>query len=248
MSFIDFVASMLGFWVTLFTSTEIGLAVAVGFNIAYTLLRLAFPRWTGLSHAETENNHWTMPRYRPESSDIDVPAEAYLVRFTDDILFPNAERIKASIIESIKVHFEPASDAAIDITSKDRLWNSSTSKLIGRIRQRKGIIPIHGDVSPLRYVVLDFGMVGFIDVTGVLSLLELKMELRRYVGKDLQFRFVNMVDPVRERFGRSEWAFANAGEPRTGEDDVVYQSLETALLHHEGDDKIELVKEKTLDV
>ncbi|KND91008.1 putative sulfate permease [Tolypocladium ophioglossoides CBS 100239] len=248
MSFIDFVASMLGFWVTLFTSTEIGLAAAVGFNIVYTLLRLAFPRWIGLSHAETENNHWSMPKYRLASSDIDVPAEAYLVRFTDDIFFPNAERIKAAIIESIKVHFEPISDAAIDVTSRERLWNSSTNNRIGRIRQRKGIIPIHGDVSPLRYVVFDFGMVAFIDVTGVLSLLELKMELRRYVGKDLQFRFVNMVGPVRERFDRSEWQFANAGEPRTGEDDVVHQSLETALLRRESNDEVELVKEKTLDV
>ncbi|PNY29685.1 sulfate permease [Tolypocladium capitatum] len=248
MSFIDFVASMLGFWVTLFTSTEIGLATAVGFNIAYTLLRLAFPRWIGLSHAETENSRRSMSKNRPADRDVDVPTEAYLVRFTDDVLFPNAERIKAAIVESIKVHFEPPSDSAVDGASEERLWNSSTNTRIGRIRQRKGIIPIHGDVSPLRYIVLDFGMVAFIDVTGVLSLLELKMELRRYAGRDLQFRFVNMVGPVRERFDRCGWEFSNPGEPRTGGDDVVCESLETALLHHEGAEKMEPVKEKTLDV
>ena len=70
------------------------------------------------------------------------------------------------------------------------------------------------DISPLRHVVLDFTQCGFIDVTGLLSIVELKTELRRYIGKDLQFRFFNMSDQVRERFDRSEWKFAADGEER----------------------------------
>ncbi|GJN79642.1 hypothetical protein PLIIFM63780_003159 [Purpureocillium lilacinum] len=248
MSFIDFVASQVGFWVTLFTSTEIGLAASVGFSIVYTLLRLAFPRWVGLSHIDTENTHWTVPNHEAASS-VDVPADAYMVRFTEDVLFANAERVKSSVVESVKVHYEPASDAALDVSgaAPERRWNSYASKTVGRVRKRKGITPLHGDVCPLRHVVLDFGMVSFIDITGVLTLIELKMELRRYVGKDLQFRFVNMSEPVRERFARSQWELAKAGEERTGEADVLYPTLEMAL-HHRGDDKMELVKEKTMDV
>lgn len=245
MSFIDFVASMLGFWVTLFTSTEIGLAVSVGFSIVYTLLRLAFPRWVGIANTEAETAHWSIPKYRPASGQIDVPAEGYLVQFTDDVLFPNAERIKSSVIESIKLHFEQSNSLAIDAKSVDRNWNSSGQRQIQRTRKRKGISPI---TTPLQYVVLDFGMVSFIDVTGVLSLVELKMELRRHVGKELQFRFVNMVDPVRERFDRSEWVFAYEGEQRTEEADVIYSSLEVALLHREGDEKTDILKEKSLEV
>lgn len=57
-------------------------------------------------------------------------------------------------------------------------------------------------------------MVGFIDSTGLLSLGELKTQLRIYIGKELQFRFFNMSEPVRERFDRSEWKFAAEGEER----------------------------------
>lgn len=248
MSFIDFVGSMLGLWVTLFTSTEIGLATAVGFSIVYTLLRLAFPRWIGLSHIETENTHVSVPTTSAASTNLDVPAEAYLVQYTDDILFPNAERVKTSIIQSIKVHFDPASDARVDVDKNRRTWNPATKKQILKIRKRKGITAIDGNETPLRRVVLDFGRVSFIDTTGVFSLIELKMELRRYIGKDLEFRFVGMVDPVRERFDRSGWEFGSPGQQRAESADVVYSSIEMALWHEGSDDKLELVEEKTLDV
>ncbi|KAK7951349.1 sulfate permease [Apiospora aurea] len=41
-SFADFVASMLSFWVTVFVSAEIGIGVAVAWSVIYTLLRSAF--------------------------------------------------------------------------------------------------------------------------------------------------------------------------------------------------------------
>jgi sodium-independent sulfate anion transporter 11 len=247
MSFIDFVAAMLGFWVTLFTSTEIGLAVSVGFSIAYTLLRLAFPRWYATSSLEAETSHWSessIPKVRPARDQIDVPPEAFLVQFTDDLLFPNAERLKSAIIDSVKLHYDQSNALVIDPKSPDRTWNTSGAKQVIRARHRKGITPIS---TPLQYVVLDFGMVSFIDVTGVLSLIELKMELRRYAGKELQFRFVNMIDPVRERFDRSEWIFAYDGEQRTGDADVIYSSLELALLRRDGDDSTVVMNEKALD-
>lgn len=251
MSFVDFVASMLGFWVTLFVTTEVGLATAVGFNIVVTLLRLAFPRWTGLSNIETNrglDEKVFIPRTSPPTEAIDVPPEAYYIRFTDDLLFPNAEKLKAAIVESVKVRYEPASNA-VDLKSPDRSWNVSDMKRIPRIRQRKGITPFRAEVASLRYVVLDMGMVTFMDVTGCLSIIELKMELRRYIGKELQFRFVGMNNSVRSRFRRSEWEFANEGEERRESDDVIYTSLENALYHREGSDKEDgVIEEKALEV
>lgn len=250
MSFIDFVSAMLGFWVTLFTSTEIGLATSVGFSIAYTLLRLAFPGWIGLSHSASDDvPQWSIPSNSPSRiQDGDIPPEAFLVRFKDDVLFPNAERIKASVLESVKTHYEPASLAAFDLKSPDRSWNVSGGRRIGQIRKRKGIIPITEDVTPLKYVVLDFGMANFIDTTGVLSLIELKMEMRRYIGRGLQFRFVNMSKGVRERFDRSEWEFALEGRERSEDADVVFKSIESALFHREGDDKSDRIDEKAMEV
>lgn len=247
MSFIDFVGSMLGFWVTLFTSTEIGLATAVGFSIAYTLLRLAFPRLIRRSHLETDGNHISVPSRSTGPVNVDVPPEAYLVQFTDDILFPNAERVKLAIIEDVKIHFEPAADATVAVNKQHRMWNSSSKKQILKTRKRKGITAFDGDETPLRRLILDFSRASFIDTTGVFSIIELKIELRRYIGKDLQFRFVGMVDPVRERFDRSDWEFAHAGEQRSENADVIYSSVELALWHQGGDDKEELVKEKTIE-
>ena len=250
-SFVDFTASMLGFWVTLFTSTEIGLATAVGFNIAVTLLRLAFPSWVGLSSIETTAEKWNVARPYPGAAQLDVPPEAFYIRFTDDLLFPNAERLKSAVVEAVKVRYEPAT-AAIDLKSPDRSWNVADIKRIPKIRQRKGIQPIREEeVSPLRHVVLDMSMVTFMDVTGTLSLIELKMELRRYIGrgKELQFRFVGLSNPVRERFRRSEWEFANEGEERSEDADIIYESLENALFHREGSLKDEaVVNEKHLEV
>lgn len=248
-SFIDFVASMLGFWVTLFTTTEIGLAVSVGFSIVYTLLRLAFPRLVKISHSQAENSHWSLSKSRPKDSEIDVPSEAYLVKFTSDMLFPNAERLKNSIVEDIKVRYD-ASTAMVQAAEANRVWTDSTKRRVTKIRHREQITPISTDAYPLRYIVLDFEMISFIDTTAVLLLIELKMSLRKYMGKELQFRFVNMAPQVLERFTRSEWEFVREGEERTGHDDVIFSSFEAALLHRDGDDKDEKVQyvEKAVDV
>jgi sodium-independent sulfate anion transporter 11 len=247
MSFVDFVASMLGFWVTLFTSTEIGLATSVGFNIVVTLLRLAFPRWIGLSKIETEANDWKVPHPQPDARSLDVPPEAFYVRFTDDLLFPNAERLKAAIVESVKIRYEPHAHS-IDLKSKDRSWNVSDLKKIPKLRRRQGITPFTADTGKLHHVVLDLGMVTFMDITGCLSLIELKMELRRYIGKELQFRFIGMNDTVRERFTRAEWEFTLEGEPRREGYDIIYASLETALSHTDEYEKGEIVAEKSIEV
>lgn len=251
MSFVDFVASMLGFWVTLFTTTEIGLATSVGFNIVVTLLRLAFPRWVGLSNIETSahaNEKIPMAKLTPAIDSMEVPPEAYYLRFTDDLLFPNAEKLKAAILEEVKLRYEPAT-SAIDLKSPDRSWNVSDMKRIPRIRKRRGITPFSADVATLNHVVIDFTMVTFMDITGCLSLIELKMEMRRYIGKALQFRFVGMNASVRERFRRSEWEFASEGEERRENDDVIYHSLESAIFHKEGSDKEDgVVEEKALEV
>lgn len=249
MSFIDFIASQIGLWVTLFTSTETGLYASVGFSVGYTLLRLAFPHLIQVTHLDTENNHWSLPKNRIVDNELDVPPETFLVRYTEDLLFPNATRIKTRVIDSIKVHYEPANNPARDVKSVNRTWSKASMRKIEATRKRKNITPYEGEITPLRHIVLDFGMCGFIDSTGIFSLLELKMELRRYIGKDLQFRFVNMSKYVRERFDRSDWEFALEGEPRTGHADVIFNSLEVALLHRDGEEKDEILQEeKALEV
>lgn len=215
---------------------------------------------------EESDIHSTVPKTRPINDPIDIPTDAFLVRFSEDLLFPNAGRVKTKVVDTVKLHYDPSTAASHAVRRADQNWNAIGNNKIGRIRRRKGIVPMKPDVAPLRHVVLDFTQCGFIDVTGLLSLIELKTELRRYIGKELQFRFVNMSDKVRERFDRSEWVFAAEGEERckssephdppkpmltillAGEADVIYSSLENALLHREGDDKTETTDEKSASV
>ncbi|KAK0391910.1 hypothetical protein NLU13_1408 [Sarocladium strictum] len=273
MSFVDFVSSMAGFWITLFTSTEIGLTASVGFSIVYTLLRLAFPTIHVDATNEESNIFGATAKTRPINDPIEIPTDAFLVRFTEDLLFPNAGRVKSKIVDTVKLHYDAGTAASHAVRRADQNWNAVGNNKIGRIRRRRGIVPLKPVVAPLRHVVLDFTQCGFLDVTGLLSLIELKTELRRYIGEELQFRFVNMSARVRERFDRSEWVFAAEGEERckfttpsqkvlqspqvdsimlttspffspASEADVIYSSLENALLHREGDDRTETVQDE----
>lgn len=142
--------------VTLFTSTEIGLAASVGFSIVYTLLRLAFPRTVIETTNEDSNMYPAAAKARVTSANLDIPSDSFLVKFSEDLLFPNAARIKNKIVDTIKLHYEPSSEATTDVKKADRNWNAVGNNKIGRIRRRKGIIPMRPDISPLRHVVLDF--------------------------------------------------------------------------------------------
>ncbi|KAL3958585.1 hypothetical protein ACCO45_006747 [Purpureocillium lilacinum] len=231
MSFIDFVASQVGFWVTLFTSTEIGLAASVGFSIVYTLLRLAFPRWVGLSHIDTENTHWTVPNHEAASS-VDVPADAYMVRFTEDVLFANAERVKSAVVESVKVHYEPASDAALDVSGRRRSGGGTRTPA----RRSGGCASAGHHAAARRRVPAAARGAGLWH--GV---------LHRHHGRADAHRAQDGAAALRGQGPAVPWELAKAGEERTGEADVLYPTLEMAL-HHRGDDKMVLVKEKTMDV
>lgn len=87
---------------------------------------------------------------------MEVPSDCLLVRLTEDLLFPNAARTKTKIIETVKLHYEPSSILVSDVKRADQNWNAIGNNKIGRVRKRKGIVPMKQDVTPLRHVVLDF--------------------------------------------------------------------------------------------
>ena len=77
-------------------------------------------------------------------------------------------------------------------------------------------------------------MVSFVDVTAVLALGELKQDIRLYSGKEVQFRIVGMSDQVRQRFARAKWILADQDGVREEGVDVLYPSMEKAVLDREG--------------
>ncbi|WQF82606.1 Putative SLC26A/SulP transporter, STAS domain, STAS domain superfamily [Colletotrichum destructivum] len=231
-SFVDFVASMLSFWVTLFVSTEMGIASAVIFSVGYTLIRSAFPKVktfsaTGVKNRKIPPGQATNP---PTAEDIPVPKDTMLISFTDSIFFPNAGRIKKLVLDSVKVHFEkqPAVDEE-DGISAERSWSVASMKRIEMLRKRDSVVPSN---TSMTVMVWDLTQVPFIDVTGVLTLCELKEEVKRHVGKQMSLRLVGMNNKTRYRFSRAGWTIVEdreVNDETIGDVDVLYERLETAL-------------------
>ncbi|KAJ0335600.1 hypothetical protein COL922a_009002 [Colletotrichum nupharicola] len=232
MSFPDFVASMLSFWVTLFVSTEMGIAFAVVFSIGYTLVRSAFPKVKTFSPTSGKSNMVPRTMTAPASAPDDafVPDDAMLISFTDSIFFPNAGRVKKSVIESVKVQFEPRMTAEQQgKKSSDRSWSVASAKRIEMLRKRNNVVPSNKQMTVM---VWDLTHVPFVDVTGVQTLAELKEEVKQYVGKQMALRIVGMNNKARRRFARAGWKLVEDREvdDEVLEDvDVVYERLETAL-------------------
>lgn len=233
-SFADFCACLVCFWVTLLVETEAGILSAVVFSIGYTMLRAAFSRVDIFSC--NENKNWVLaePNFSSSNSssqrdDLLIPSDTILVQFSDAIFFPNAMRTKATIIENVQVLFEPSGSAnTAPGEVEDRSWSVAGQKKIEAIRRRKQISVT--DV-PLNILVLDFGRVPFLDATGIQALRDLREELRKFAGPRLEIRFYGLSASLRKRFDRAEWVLVDGptGHLKQQDVDEVYGTLDAAL-------------------
>ncbi|CZS95826.1 related to sulfate permease SutB [Rhynchosporium graminicola] len=243
-SLADFIASMLSFWVTIFVSAEIGIGCAAAWSVAWTMIRSAFV--TPDVHANMEDEAFALPRRtssfetgrhdsRTEHSGLLIPNDTVIIKFDDAIFYPNANRGKRSALEAIQLVYEKVSHGIV--RNRERSWSVAAEKLVERRRKQQNITL--RDV-PLSIVIWDFTAVPFVDVTAILALGELKEDIRLHSGKDLQLRFVGISKTVRERFLRAEWMLTDLEGWRKDGSDVVYPSMERAVLHREGSEGLVL--------
>lgn len=241
-SFPDFVACMVSFWVTIFESAEIGIGAAVGLSIVYSMLRSTFVRPVVYS-SRTSNNGGESTGMAPtsqlgvndekttgvedhvENVGITIPDDAVVVAFTDAIFFPNAQRVKTTILELIQLEYPKEARQNPDQES-ERSWSVAGQQRLERLRAQRRIRPKE---TCLAVVVWDFSMVPFLDMTGIMALLELKDEIRMHAGAQVQIRMVNVHDRVRRRFQRAKWQVIDMEEWREDSADVIYQSMERAV-------------------
>lgn len=247
-SFPDFAACMISFWVTIFVSTEIGIASAVLWSIAYTMIRSAFSKPTIAS--STDNNTYVLPQpnsvvegRRPgpddqqslsqqqqQSMELFIPSNVIIVNFTDAIFFPNALKAKNTSLEAVQVLFPAVQDLVSNGEEKERMWSVAAEKRLERIRRDQGITP---NTVPLAIVVWDFSRVPFIDVAGITALKELKAETIKHAGKNVQIRVYGMSEKVRNKFWRANWKMVTSEEYREEGVEVLYDSLERAVWDRE---------------
>ncbi|KAK4120999.1 sulfate transporter 4.1 [Parathielavia appendiculata] len=209
-SLADFVSSMIAMWVSLFVSTEIGIASSVGFNVAYVLLRQVFARVSTFNCQSELEAVLDDARKLPSS----VPSDTRIFQL-NDVIFLNAYRVKTSVIEAIKTHHAPIFFSA-EGQEAERSWSVSREERLAKLRRRAGI-HASSSLPPIQLVVLDFGRTNHIDTTACTHLKVLLSEIRAYGGSEVLVRFAGMSDYVRQRFERAGWNMICDGD-ETGEE------------------------------
>lgn len=231
-SLVDFIASMLAFWLTLFVSSEVGIGTAVGFSICYHLLFQAFHRVRRITvlHGDLSGH-----------SNTAIPLDTQVFRIHQSMLFFNAYYIKNQCLDAIQTH---NSGQVITVEAqRERNWSVASDKRAARLRTRADITD---EPVQIRVVILDLSYMHNIDTTGLTALKDLKMDVEKFGGKNTQLKLVGLNQRVTLRFTRFGWAVADAGEIEKSIEErkrvtAVYATVEQALIQRGkilGDDDI----------
>lgn len=225
-SFIDFVASQLSFWVTLFVSVEVGIATAVAFSVVYLLLQTAFSGVTLI----TDENLALCPS--DQGHDIShIPEDVIVFRLHSAVIFPNAYRVKTQILDTIETQHAKQTKV-LDVEPADRLWNESAQKRLEKLRSGHAAPK---SSAPLRALILDVTHLQNLDITGLQMLVDLKSELQEFGIGQVCLDFVGVQGKVKERLERANWHLQEAQETGKGGQgirdggDMVFDILQVAL-------------------
>jgi sodium-independent sulfate anion transporter 11 len=219
-SLVDFIASMLAFWLTLFVSSEVGIGTAVGFSIAYHLLFAAFHRVTRVTSLSAVAS--STPKV--------VPLDTQVFAIHQSMLFYNAYHIKNQCLDAIQTH--NSGQVVTAEQQKERNWSVAGDKRAARLRTKAAIVD---EPVQIRIVVLDLSGMHNIDTTGLTALKDLKADVEKFGGKGTQMRLVGLNERVALRFGRFGWPVADVAEIERSSEErkritAVYGSVEQALV------------------
>ncbi|KAI1165353.1 sulfate permease [Nemania serpens] len=234
----DYIAFNVAFFVTVFVGSEYGIGGAAGWAVVWTLLRSAFvnPKVStnsGLGGRVDASRPLTRVA-GTENAGITIPEDTVVVTFQDSVFYPNAQRTKTRVLESIQLVYPSVQNPNYRADTA-RSWSVAGERRLEKLRKERNIVMKE---MPLSVVVWDFTMVPFIDVTGVTALAELKDDIRRQLGSFVEIRMVNLTPGVIQRFERARWQLSEVDGAQDEGADIIYPSLERAVW-----DERELVKE-----
>lgn len=198
-SLVDFIASQLAFWLTLFESTEIGIGSAVGFQLVYHILYTAFSRVRRVT---------TLDSKQPALNDgaSAVASDAQVFKPHQSMIFYNAFRIKEQCFDSVQT-YNSGSNVSFEVQKANRMWSTAGERRAKQLRKKAGITTEPNRIS---IVVMDLQMAALIDTTGIIALQDFKADIKRFAGDHAELRFVNVHDAVREKFARFGWTLYDA--------------------------------------
>ncbi|KAI0538320.1 sulfate permease [Xylaria digitata] len=230
-SIADYIAFNVAFFVTIFVGSEYGIGSAAGWAVVWTLLRSAFVKArisvNGGSGGRIDTSQ-SIPRVTgagTENIGITIPEDTVVVSFQDSVFYPNAQRTKTQILESIQLVYPSVQNPNYRADAA-RTWSVAGERRLERLRRERNLALKD---MPLSVVVWDFTMVPFIDVTGITALAELKDDIHRQLGHFVEIRMVNLAPSVQQRFKRAQWKLADVDGPQYEGADIIYSTLDRAV-------------------
>ena len=167
-SFTDFVAAMAAFWVTLFVASEYGIGSAVAWMIAQSLIRQAFTKVVQVGSDSPSELQRSIDDAR--SMPKEIPSDTRIFKLNQNLFFPNAQRVKQAMLDTIQTHHAPSYSNANGIEA-DRNWSVVGEKRTKKLRKAAGVHDA-GDLPAIRVVIIDFTKVHHLDVTANVKLHE----------------------------------------------------------------------------
>lgn len=203
-----FVAAVI---ITFFTSVDYGIYVSVGLSIFFMLIRIARPRYAVLgripvrpykptneknndekSQPESQQEYVYVSQNHPRLRDlVEPPPPGVLIfRFDESLTYPNAGFISDKILHYVQDNYVSGQPPAI--RKGDRAWNDPRPIVKKEDLEAAQPAQEESEQNKLYAIVLDFSGVNFLDSTGVQALLDLRLAINRYVGREIEWHFASL--------------------------------------------------------
>ncbi|KAL1914562.1 uncharacterized protein VTP21DRAFT_8187 [Calcarisporiella thermophila] len=197
-----------GVIVTLFSTVEWGIYSTIALSLLQLLFRVARPRYNILGRVRVDSTHpqedsvaTSLPNqvrnlYVPiehntlkATTTIENPPPGVLIfRFEEALTYPNANYIADKIVEYVEKHTRYAGKQPEK--KGDWPWNEAGNhrRIAKLAKQSSEELPV------LKALVLDFSGVHHVDTTGLLVLVDLRTQINRYAGREVEWHFAGIIE------------------------------------------------------
>lgn len=216
-SFFEFLVTVTGLLVTLFSTIEIGLYTSIALAVVILIVRIARPHLAALGKLASGAGHYVC--LDDKSLDVNPPPSGILIfRIEESLSFPNASYLCEKIIEHVREHTIYGGEKR---ANDDLLWCDETNDRLGKHEAKlnsfvTGVIAtsrnesattIGGGGEPdleqqqkggvehlgrLKAVIFDFSAVNTFDATAHQTLFDLRKLCSKHAGRLVHFHFVSV--------------------------------------------------------
>ncbi|KAG9285454.1 hypothetical protein G9A89_010929 [Geosiphon pyriformis] len=179
----------------IFSGALIGIYVGTAVAFLVLMVRISRPPLEALGRVilksanETkvsEKEYAYVPIGHPSFKSARNPSDGVIIfRFEESLLYPNANYSVEKIIDYVKCNtrriHRPAEKKG------DRPWNDS--RKLSKEKEE-----FHQNLPRLRALIFDCCAVRIIDSTGVQALFDIKNDLNKYAGHEVEYHFANILD------------------------------------------------------